>query len=375
MKGNRMVANNPAVSVVIPVYNQEKYVGKCIRSVLGQSFQDFEIIVVNDGSRDKSLKICQKFAAKDKRIKIIDKANEGVAQARKDGLTNATGEFMLFLDSDDYLEPDALEIVFRLAKEKAVDAVAFNCDIVFDNWGVVRKDAIPYKMGDQLIAGNRVCQQILGFSGPDDDYWKTHVAHSLYMRCCLIKAMNESEYPMFPCYNEGEDAAFLLAIAPFVSSIWISNDVLYHYRYGGITSFGFKMVQRSEAYFDNRVECCLRMGMQSELFGVLKHYSSQLMDEVASMIYRQDQSEQEIRSFVSREFHKRRIAVWAQQHVQEIPMEIKKKYGIMAVANRDVDAFLEAVRERITFLRKHHYWKMRIVGFYQRMVDVIGSFC
>ena len=107
----------PAISVIIPVYNQEKYVGKCIRSVLGQSFQDFEVIIVNDGSTDKSLKICQKYAESDPRITVIDKQNDGVTLARKDGVLKSQGDYLFFIDSDDYLVKNALGTLIEIAKK------------------------------------------------------------------------------------------------------------------------------------------------------------------------------------------------------------------------------------------------------------------
>ena len=130
---------SPIISVVIPVYNQEKYVGKCIRSVLEQSFQDFEVILVNDGSTDNSLRICQKYAKKDQRVKIIDKPNEGRTQARKDGVLLAHGEYVFFIDNDDYLEKNAFSTLVQLADTYGLDLVAGNYNIVFDDWDLIKK--------------------------------------------------------------------------------------------------------------------------------------------------------------------------------------------------------------------------------------------
>lgn len=97
------------VSIIIPVYNQEKYIGRCIDSVLNQTMTDFELILINDGSTDKSLEILKKYEKKDKRIKIIDQKNMGVAKTRNKGIALARGEFIALVDNDDYLDTDYLE--------------------------------------------------------------------------------------------------------------------------------------------------------------------------------------------------------------------------------------------------------------------------
>ena len=103
----------PAVSIIIPVYNIGKYLEKCLDSVIAQTFPDIEIIVVNDGSTDNSPEIIARYVDKDPRIVVIDKANEGLAYARKSGIEAANGEYIQHLDGDDYLELDAIELVYR----------------------------------------------------------------------------------------------------------------------------------------------------------------------------------------------------------------------------------------------------------------------
>lgn len=94
---------NPIISIIVPVYNVEKYISDCVQSVLGQSFPNFELILVDDGSKDNSGKICDSFAAQDKRITVIHKKNQGVSSARNDGIEISKGKYITFLDSDDML--------------------------------------------------------------------------------------------------------------------------------------------------------------------------------------------------------------------------------------------------------------------------------
>lgn len=97
------------VSVIIPVYNAELYLKKCVESVQNQTVSDIEVILVNDGSRDASLEMCRDFAAADSRIKVIDQPNRGVSEARNAGIDSSTGDYLMFVDADDWLAPDALE--------------------------------------------------------------------------------------------------------------------------------------------------------------------------------------------------------------------------------------------------------------------------
>ena len=107
----------PAVSVVIPVYNSEKYVEKCIQSVMAQTLPDLEIIIINDGSTDESGRILRELTQKDSRIVLLEQANQGVAAARNQGVEKATGKYITFVDGDDYLQEDYIELMYNLEKE------------------------------------------------------------------------------------------------------------------------------------------------------------------------------------------------------------------------------------------------------------------
>lgn len=111
MKGRIM---NPKISIIVPIYNVEKYLDRCINSILNQTFSDFELILVNDGSLDRSKEICDFYQNIDNRIILIDKKNEGVSSARNKGLDVAKGEYVYFLDPDDYIDSDAIEYLYNL---------------------------------------------------------------------------------------------------------------------------------------------------------------------------------------------------------------------------------------------------------------------
>jgi glycosyltransferase involved in cell wall biosynthesis len=109
------------ISVIIPVYNVENYLKKCLDSVISQTYNNLDIILINDGSKDYSGKICEEYASKDKRITLISRKNAGQASARNIGLDMAKGEFIAFVDSDDYIEPNMYEILLKALTESNAD--------------------------------------------------------------------------------------------------------------------------------------------------------------------------------------------------------------------------------------------------------------
>ena len=114
---------NPLVSIIVPVYNAQNSVARCLESICSQTYQELEIIVLNDGSTDDSLAICEQFRAKDPRIVVVDKENEGVSRTRNAGLTLAQGDYIQFVDSDDALDPDYTQNLVQAALEHNADLV------------------------------------------------------------------------------------------------------------------------------------------------------------------------------------------------------------------------------------------------------------
>ena len=108
------------VSIIVPAYNTERYINKCIESLMAQSYGELEIILINDGSNDKTLSICEKFKIEDKRIHIIDKPNTGVSDCRNIGIRQATGEYIVFVDSDDYVSSDYIRTMVSAIKKEDV---------------------------------------------------------------------------------------------------------------------------------------------------------------------------------------------------------------------------------------------------------------
>ncbi|MBR6435176.1 MAG: glycosyltransferase [Thermoguttaceae bacterium] len=117
--------NNPKISVIIPVYNVESYLRECLDSIVNQTFRDLEIICINDGSTDGSLAILEEYASKDRRFQIVTKENGGQAECRNIGISMASGEYIQFVDSDDYLDLNACQTIYSKAVETQSDMVMF----------------------------------------------------------------------------------------------------------------------------------------------------------------------------------------------------------------------------------------------------------
>ena len=128
----------PAISVIIPAFNASRFLDRCLRSLQEQTFQDWEAVFVDDGSTDGTGALLDRHAAGDSRIRVFHKANAGVSAARNEALKQAEGRYILFVDSDDFLHPQAMEITFGLAERDGSDVVSFTYDHVYRNRLMIR---------------------------------------------------------------------------------------------------------------------------------------------------------------------------------------------------------------------------------------------
>ena len=145
--------NNPKVSVVIPVYNTEAYVEQTLRSIMGQTLRDIELIVINDGSTDGSLSALELIATGDRRIRLYTQPNKGLSETRNAGIDRARGEFIYFMDSDDLLEPDALERCYERCQSDRLDFVFFDAE----SFGAAASDAAWFDYRRAKYFGTEVC--------------------------------------------------------------------------------------------------------------------------------------------------------------------------------------------------------------------------
>lgn len=131
--------NQPLISVIIPVYNVEEYLRECVESVINQTYENLEIILVDDGSTDSSGKICEEYLDKDSRVTVIHQKNSGPSKTRNTGINNANGKYIYFLDSDDYIELNAVERLVTTAESNSADLVFFDAHSFTDSGDDIRQ--------------------------------------------------------------------------------------------------------------------------------------------------------------------------------------------------------------------------------------------
>lgn len=141
--------NQPLVSIILPVYNAQSHLARCVGSICAQTYRNIEIIILNDGSKDQSLPVCEEFRQKDARILLVDKANSGVSDTRNLGLKLASGKYVEFVDSDDYLDPDFTERLVAAAEENEADFVIAPYKMVIPA-GASKPEQVLDKIQDEL---------------------------------------------------------------------------------------------------------------------------------------------------------------------------------------------------------------------------------
>lgn len=213
----------PIISVIIPVYNTEKYLSTCLDSVLQQTFSDLEIILVNDGSTDNSLQIAQQFADQDDRIRVITQENAGVSAVRNKGLSEALGEYIGFVDSDDWISPKMYQVLFSLMKEH--DADMSEISICRTDKEINRKNEKENQI--TVYTQKEYVKRFFKIESQETVYYPYN---KLYKRSIL--ADNQ-----FPPYKVGEDVVSTFKAIVKCKKIVSSDEELYYYRQGsGITS-------------------------------------------------------------------------------------------------------------------------------------------
>lgn len=159
------MAKDILVSVIVPVYQVEKYLARCVDSILNQTYSHLEVILVDDGSRDASGRICDSYAAADSRVRVIHKENGGLSSARNAGIDIAQGDYLEFVDSDDWLEPEAVEILLTEAQKQNVKAVAAGRWDVSARTGEKKKGLCPPRR--EVISGQEMVRRIFRWENCD----------------------------------------------------------------------------------------------------------------------------------------------------------------------------------------------------------------
>lgn len=221
------------VSMIVPVYQVEKYIAQCIESVLNQTFQDIELILVDDGSKDESGLICDSYAEKDDRILVIHTENNGAATARNVGLEHASGRYITFLDGDDYLAENMIARLYEVIEHSEYDMVV--CD--FQNLLPDEKDNFIVHLKEQTVSGREVLEHLK--NERNHGLWTT-VWNKIYKREVL-------EHLRFPDGKYFEDEFFSNQLYLNSNQIHVIPDVLCYHR---VLASSTMNTQKAENYLD-----------------------------------------------------------------------------------------------------------------------------
>ena len=223
---------NPVVSIIVPVYNAKEYLRRCVDSILGQEYTDFELLLIDDGSQDGSGAICDEYAAKDMRVRVIHKENGGVSAARNLAMKNARGTYLQFADSDDWITPDATKLLVRMAEEDG-------CDLVISDFYRVAGERVSQK-GDIEEDGCMTREQFAAhmMENPADFYYGV-LWNKLYRREIIEKHHLQMNAEISWC----EDFMFNLEYIRFAERFCVLHAPVYYYvkRKGSLVSQGMSI--------------------------------------------------------------------------------------------------------------------------------------
>lgn len=207
------------VSIIVPIYNTEHYLDNCVNSIINQTYRNLEIILVNDGSKDNSGDICDKFSVLDKRIKVIHKENGGVSSARNIGLDICSGDYIMFVDSDDWIENTTVDKLIDIQKEGNFDVVMFGVYFEYTKQNKVKNYIFKNEKFYELSKITSLLPSLI----------KEEKINALWNKFYSSALIKENNIKFNESLNIAEDALFNYQIFMHVKSYCTLNDCFYHY--------------------------------------------------------------------------------------------------------------------------------------------------
>lgn len=214
------------ISVIVPVYNSEKYLEKCILSILNQKFTNIEVILVNDGSTDNSLEICEKYKALDNRVKVINQENSGQNQARRNGILNSTFEYVGFVDSDDWIETNMYLEMMNKMMDYSCDCISSGIIHEYESDGNRKEIFDSYADGYYDDLDTDIYPSMLWKKETEEFGLYCNLVNKIFKRDILEKILGEIDYRVI----YGEDALVFYSYMMKCGSIYICRKAYYHYR-------------------------------------------------------------------------------------------------------------------------------------------------
>ena len=309
-------------SIIVPVYNVEKYLTECLDSIVNQTFKDFEVICINDGSTDDSLKILEEYALNDKRITVITQENQGPGAARNRALDIAQGKYTLFVDPDDWIELNALETLYNAAEKFGANIVQFDYES-YDEKTKRAKSVNFYELAHEKF----------GLNLNEKPYFKwEEVNDSLFLACnmavwnklFLTKYIKENNIK-FGTTKKGEDNIFVIKSYILSLLIYSIDETLYHYR------------QRVGSAVNSASE-----GLSHDIFEDIKVVKDFL-------------KERNLLDSLMDDFYKYKL-FWCEQYYRCLPRGTEKKYLEKCkevFSEQEYKVFLKSIKQmRMSFLEK-----------------------
>lgn len=323
------------VTVVVPVYNTEKYLDRCITSIVNQTYHNLEIILVDDGSPDNCPHMCDEWAKKDNRIKVVHKENQGLGMARNTGIEHARGEYICFFDSDDYVAVDTIEKSYAAIERTQAEVVLFGLSSVNSD-GDLQISYAP-KVGQDVYKGEQVQNVFLAeLIAPNP---KGNGERMFYMSACVML------YSMTVILNCGwrfvsereiisEDVYSLLSLFRHVNSVAIIPEALYYYRV-------------------NEVSVSRRY--QKDRYSKIRYFYEACIQLCEQLGYSED-----VKHRVSKPFLAYTMAAMKQEMAASIPYDEKKR-NIRAMIDDDVvqQVLAQNKEDKVSKTRKIMFFAMR----------------
>ncbi|MER2105656.1 MAG: glycosyltransferase [Solibacillus sp.] len=246
--------SNDLISIIVPIYNMEGYVDKCLDTLVKQSYQNVEIILINDGSKDSSLAICEAYKTKDSRIILIDKENEGVSKARNVGLEKATGKYVCFVDPDDYVEENFISILHQVMIENPSDIVCCCAQILYKD--KMFKNSFYNKHAGKstlIIPNERLITQLLSnkFYKDADNYIDIGVPWGKLYR---MDFLNKHNLRFNNDLRRMQDNVFNLYAMEYANKIVYIDEPLYIYNFGNFSNISRRYVPDGDSLYINILE-------------------------------------------------------------------------------------------------------------------------
>lgn len=234
---------SPYFSLVMPAYNCDNTISTTIKSIQEQTFQDFELIIVNDGSTDNTEDLIKKHLAEDKRIHLITTENNGPGSARNIGITKASGKYLYFLDADDSLPRETLQFFVEIIKDDTVDLVVSSYKLIVMDKGNSVEEKIVGVNQDQLIASN---ENFMREIYPLMEKQLLYVIWNKVYKLDIVK----SNQIKFPSYKSCEDRLFNIQYFHYVNKVFLTKEVTYHYSFEGKRSLTNKFLPNKFETFE-----------------------------------------------------------------------------------------------------------------------------